>query len=176
MKNSNQSLLSYELDLYKKLSDAENDRRHKFSDKAFKSITIIASFVGAVLWLIFKFLVIYQNECIYLQMINLSLLTGCCLYMIASVVIFFKMLYGYKDTHTDPVEIDRLIKEYKSQTEDEMAIIKAMDQTLCISYLDSAINNHKENENHIKLFESFYAIIFIEMFLLIITFLIEILI
>ena len=90
MKNSNQSLLSYELDLYKKLSDAENDRRHKFSDKAFKSITIIASFVGAVLWLIFKFFGIYQNECIYLQMINLSLLTGCCLYMITSVVIFFQ--------------------------------------------------------------------------------------
>ena len=86
------------------------------------------------------------------------------------------MLYGYKDTHTDPVEIDRLIKEYKSQTEDEMAIIKAMNQTLCISYLDSAISNHIENENHIKLFESFYAIIFIEMFLLIITFFIEILI
>ena len=109
-------------------------------------------------------------------MINLSLLTGCCLYMITSVVIFFKMLYGYKDTHTDPVEIDRLIKEYKSQTEDEMAIIKAINQTLCISYLDSAISNHIENENHIKLFESFYAIIFIEMFLLIITFFIEILI
>mgnify|MGYP000800388857 CR=1 FL=1 len=61
MKNSNQSLLSYELDLYKKLSDAENDRRHKFSDKAFKSITIIASFVGAVLWLIFKFFGISTN-------------------------------------------------------------------------------------------------------------------
>ena len=176
MKNSNQSLLSYELELYKKLLDTENDRRHKFSDKAFKSITIIASFVGAVLWLIFKLLEIYQNECIYLQMINLSLLAGCCLYMITSIVIFFKMLYGYKDRHMDPVEIDSLIKEYKSQTEDENAIIKAMDETLCISYLDAAINNHKENENHIKLFESFYVIIFIEMFLLIITFLIEILI
>nr|DAZ14545.1 MAG TPA: Protein of unknown function (DUF2583) [Caudoviricetes sp.] len=51
MKNSKQSLLSYELELYKNLYESENDYRHKQSDKAFKSIAIIASFVGAVLWL-----------------------------------------------------------------------------------------------------------------------------
>ena len=52
MKKSKQSLLSYELELYKNLYEVENSYRHKNSDKAFKSITIIASFVGAVLWLI----------------------------------------------------------------------------------------------------------------------------
>ena len=65
MKNSKQSLLSYELELYKNLYESENDYRHKQSDKAFKSITIIASFVGAVLWLIFKFMKIYQDDCCY---------------------------------------------------------------------------------------------------------------
>ena len=59
-----QLLLSYELELYKNLYESENDYRHKQSDKAFKSITIIASFVGAFLWLIFKFLKIYQNVCL----------------------------------------------------------------------------------------------------------------
>lgn len=51
MKNSKQSLLSYELELYKNLYESENDYRHKQNDKVFKSITIITSFVGAVIWL-----------------------------------------------------------------------------------------------------------------------------
>ena len=126
MKNSKQSLLSYELELYKNLYESENDYRHKQSDKAFKSITIIASFVGAVLWLIFKFLKIYQDECCYLRCTNFVLLVACSALMLTCIVIFFKVLYGY-------------------------------------------------NEKHIKLFGLFYKIIFIEMFLLIVTFLIEIL-
>lgn len=60
MKKSKQSLLFYELELYKNLYEVENSYRHKNSDKAFKSITIIASFVGAVLWLIFRFIKIYK--------------------------------------------------------------------------------------------------------------------
>ena len=77
MKNSKQSLLSYELELYKNLYESENDYRHKQSDKAIKSITIIASFVGEVLLLIIKFLKIYQNEPSYLRCAKYILLDKC---------------------------------------------------------------------------------------------------
>ena len=107
MKNSKQSLLSYELELYKNLYESENDYRHKQSDKAFKSITIIASFVGAVLWLIFKFLKIYQNECCYLRYTNFILLIACSALMLTCVVIFFKFLYGYNEKRPDPNEVEQ---------------------------------------------------------------------
>ena len=128
MKHSKQSLLSYELELYKNLYESENDYRHKQSDKAFKSITIIASFVGAVLWLIFKFLKIYQNECCYLRCTNFVLLITCSVLMLTCVVIFFKVLYGYNEKRPDPNEIEQLITGYKSQTEDESAIITASNE------------------------------------------------
>lgn len=176
MKNSKQSLLSYELELYKNLYESENDYRHKQSDKAFKSITIIASFVGAVLWLIFKFLKIYQNECCYLRCTNFILLVACSALMLTCIVIFFKVLYGYNEKRPDQNEIEQLVTEYKSQTEDESAIITAMNESMLISYKDAAINNRIENEKHIKLFGLFYKIIFIEILLLIVTFLVEVLV
>lgn len=176
MKNSKQSLLSYELELYKNLYESENDYRHKQSDKAFKSITIIASFVGAVLWLIFKFLKIYQNECCYLRCTNFILLVACNALMLTCIVIFFKVLYGYNEKRPDPNEIEQLVTKYKSQTEDESAIITAMNESMLISYKDAAINNRIENEKHIKLFGLFYKIIFIEILLLIVTFLVEVLV
>jgi hypothetical protein len=176
MKNSKQSLLSYELELYKNLYESENDYRHKQSDKAFKSITIIASFVGAVLWLIFKFLKIYQNECCYLRCTNFILLVACSALMLTCIVIFFKVLYGYNEKRPDPNEIEQLVTKYKSQTEDESAIITAMNESMLISYKDAAINNRIENEKHIKLFGLFYKIIFIEILLLIVTFLVEVLV
>lgn len=171
-----QSLPSYELSLYKDLYETENEYRHKQSDKAFKSITVIASFVGAVLWLIFKYLKIYKSECCYLRCINFILLVGCGVLMLASVIIFFRVLYGYHEKRPDPNEIEQLLEEYKSQTEDESAIITAMNESLIISYRDAAINNCSENEKHSILFGYFYRIIFVEMFLLIVTFLVEILV
>lgn len=96
--------------------------------------------------------------------------------MLICVVIFFKVLYGYNEKHPDPNEVEQLIVEYKSQTEYENSIITAMNESMLISYKDIAINNRAENEKHIRFFCLFYKIIFIEMFLLIITFLIEILI
>ena len=153
--------------------ESENDYRHKQSDKAFKSITIIASFVGAVLWLIFKFLKIYQNECCYLRCTNFILLIVCSVLMLSCVVIFFKVLYGYNEKRPDPNEIEQLVAEYKSQTEDESAIIIAMNESMLISYKDAATNNRIENEKHIRLFGLFYRIIFAEMFLLIVTFLLR---
>lgn len=176
MKNSKQSLLSYELELYKNLYESENDYRHKQGDKTFKSITIIASFIGSVLWLIFKFLKIYQNECYYLRCVNFILLIVCSCLMLVCIIIFFKVLYGYNEKRPDPNEIEQLITEYKSHTEDENAIITAMNESMLISYKDAAMNNRIENEKHIKLFGLFYKIIFVEMFLLIVTFLVEILV
>lgn len=164
------------MELYKNLYESENDYRHKQSDKAFKSITIIASFVGAVLWLIFKFLKIYQDECCYLRCTNFVLLVACSALMLTCIVIFFKVLYGYNEKRPDPNEIEQLVTEYKSQTEDESAIITAMNESMLISYKDAAINNRIENEKHIKLFGLFYKIIFIEILLLIVTFLVEVLV
>lgn len=171
-----QSLPSYELELYKNLYEAENDYRHKQSDKAFKSITIIASFVGAVLWLIFKFLKIYKTEDCYFYCINLFLLITCSCLMLACVVIFFMVLYGYNEKRPDPNEVKLLMEEYKSQTKNENMIMNTMTKSLIMSYIDAAINNRSENNRHGNLFRYFYILVFIEMFLLIVTFLLEVLI
>lgn len=40
MNDSKQSLLSYELELYKQLNKDEEEYRNKYSDKVFKSITV----------------------------------------------------------------------------------------------------------------------------------------
>lgn len=171
-----QSLPSYELELYKNLYEAENDYRHKQSDKAFKSITIIASFVGAVLWLIFKFLKIYKTEDCYFYCINLFLLITCSCLMLACVVIFFMVLYGYNEKRPDPNEVKLLMEEYKSKTKNENMIMNTMTESLIMSYIDAAINNRSENNRHGILFRYFYILVFIEMFLLIVTFLLEVLI
>lgn len=171
-----QSLPFYELNLYKDLYEAENVYRHNQSDKVFKSITVIASFVGAVLSLIFKYLKIYKSECYYLQCINFILLVGCSSLMLACIIIFFRVLYGYHEKRPNPNEIEQLLKEYKSQTDDEGVIITAINESLIISYRNAAINNSSENEKHSVMFRYFYWIIFIEMFLLIVTFLVEILV
>ena len=175
MKNSKQSLLSYELELYKNLYESETDYRHQQSDNAFKSITIIGLLVGAVLWLIFKFMKIYQDECCYLRCTNFVLLVACSALMLTCIVIFFKVLYGYNEKRPDPNEVEQLMTEYKSQTDDKNAIITATNESMLISYKDAATNNRIENEKHIRLFGLFYKIIFAEMFLLIVTFLVEIL-
>lgn len=96
--------------------------------------------------------------------------------MLTCIVIFFKVLYGYNEKRPDPNEIEQLVTKYKSQTEDESAIITAMNESMLISYKDAAINNRIENEKHIKLFGLFYKIIFIEILLLIVTFLVEVLV
>ena len=72
--------------------------------------------------------------------------------------------------------VEQLIMSYKSQTEDEDAIVTAINESMLMSYKDAAANNRVENEKHIRLFGLFYKIIFIEMFLLIATFLVEILV
>lgn len=171
-----QSLPSYELELYKNLYEAENDYRHKQSDKAFKSITIIASFIGAVLWLIFKFLNIYETEDCYIYCINLFLLIACSCLMLACVIIFFMVLYGYDEKRPDPNEVKLLMEEYKSKTKNENMIMNTMTESLIMSYIDAAINNRSENNRHGNLFRYFYILVFIEMFLLIVTFLVEVLV
>lgn len=96
--------------------------------------------------------------------------------MLICVVIFFKVLYGYNEKRQDPNKVEQLMTEYKSQTDDENAIITTTNESMLISYKDAATNNHIENEKHIRLFGLFYKIIFAEMLLLIVTFLVEILV
>ena len=175
MNDSKQSPLSYELELYKKLCESESDRRHKFSDKVFKSTTVIASFVGAILWLIAKFLETYQKKCYCLQLCQFALIAVCSVLMLICVVIFFKTLYGYEEKRPDPAEIDKLMTEYKGESKDSDAIITAMNESLLASYKDAAINNSIETDRHIWWFGIFYKIIFVEMSLLIIAYFVTIL-
>lgn len=86
MKNSKQSLLSYELELYKNLYDEENKYRNDISDRVFKTITVIVSIIGAVIWLLIKFSSIFKEQCCYLQCFNIFLL---CVVCITSVAIVF---------------------------------------------------------------------------------------
>ena len=72
--------------------------------------------------------------------------------------------------------VEKLITEYKSQTENDNDIIAAINESMVMSYRDAAINNRIENEKHTILFGLFYEVIFIEMFLLVVTFFVEILI
>ena len=62
MNDSKQSLLSYELELYKQLNKDEEEYRNKYSDKVFKSITVIVSIVGAVIWLTSNYFNICKNS------------------------------------------------------------------------------------------------------------------
>ncbi len=63
MKNSKQSLLSYELKSYKNLYDEENKCRNYISDKVFKTITVIISIIGAVISLmIYQMMMKIKNK------------------------------------------------------------------------------------------------------------------
>lgn len=175
MKNSKQSLLSYEVLLYKELSKEQIDRRHKFSDKVFKSITIIASFVGAVIWLIFNYIKNRPYESCLLDCLIFIFLILNTVLMLIDVIIFFYTLYGYNDTTQDTNEIVEMIEDYKKESSDEQAIIQAINESLRISYMQASVSMYNENEKHIKIFNIFYMLIFIEMFLIVITFFIELL-
>lgn len=174
MKNSKQSLLSYELELYKQMYDEENNYRNQFSDRAFKSITIIISLVCALIWLTLKYSSIYEEQCCYVRCVNFILLICCFAINVIIIFCFFKMLYGYKETRPSPDALFYLIEEYKSQTLDENDIIIATKESLSKSYIDAAINNSKENEKRIKLFDTIYKFILADITIVAICFIIEV--
>lgn len=174
MKNSKQSLLSYELELYKQVYDEENNYRNQFSDRVFKTITVIISIVGALIWLIVDFSSIYKNQCYYVRCINCILLIVCLVLSGLVIVYFFKILYGYKDTRQMPEDIYNLIEGYKLQTSDENDIIEVVNKSLAKSYIDAAIKNSKENEQRINMFKTVYKYILLDIMFITITFLLEI--
>lgn len=65
-----ESLPSYELSLYEKLYEKEIAYRNNFSDKVYKSITVIISLLGANVWLITKFVSVFNSECCFMKSIK----------------------------------------------------------------------------------------------------------
>lgn len=173
MKNSKYSLLSYELELYKSLYEAENKYRNDFSDRTFKTITVIVSILGALIWLIIKFTSIYTSQCCYLQCVNILLLLICCALSSIIIVIFFKILYNYQDIRIDPEKIFNAIEEYKQNNIEENVILLA-NQSLVMTYIDAAIKNRAENKKRIKMLRFVYKFIIADIFCIIIAFIIEV--
>lgn len=174
MKNSKQSLLSYELELYKQVYDEENNYRNQFSDRVFKTITVIVSIIGALIWLIVNFSSIYKNQCCYVRCVNCILLVVCFFLSALIVIYFFKILYGYKETRQMPEDIYNLIEGYKLQTSDEGDIIETVKISLAKSYIDAAIKNSKENEQRIDMFITVYKFILVDIVVIATTFLLEV--
>lgn len=173
MNNSKQSLLSYELELYKNLYETENKYRNDFSDRTFKTITVIISILGALIWLIMKFTSIYKSQSCYLQYINAFILFICCILSMIIIIIFFKILYNYQDTKIDPEKMFNVIEKYKKNNIENNVILLA-NQTLVITYSDAAIKNFKENQKRIKMLGFVYKFIVADIFCIVIAFLIEI--
>ena len=93
MNDSKQTLLSYELELYKQLNEYEENYRNKYSDKVFKSITIIASIVGAVLWLLHEFTTLkYTEKQSCIKEINIILLVIVFIILVILICTFFLVL------------------------------------------------------------------------------------
>lgn len=171
MNDSNQSLLSYELELYKELNKAEQEYRNRYSDRAFKSIMIIVSLAGALLWLIFN----RRTKTGCLLDINIICLAVSIVTLLAAISIFFFVVYGYNEMGINPQQVKLMLEDYKSETDNENDIINVADQSLLISYKNSAINNYKQNRNRAELFSVFYILIFVEIVLLVITFIVAVL-
>lgn len=173
MKNSKQSLLSYELELYKGLYEEENKYRNDFSDRVFKTITVIISLVGSLIWLTIEFSKIYKKQCCYFQCINVLLLIASYIISFSIIFLFFRILYNYRDTKLDVNEIQETLTEYKQNNIDENTIL-LMNRTLVNSYRNATIKNSIENEKRIDMFRFTYRLILFDMIFLIVTFLIEV--
>lgn len=174
MDNSNESLLSYELKLYKQICEEENKYRNDYSDSVFRTTTIIISLFAAFIWLILKFANNHRIQNFFSAFVNVVLLLICFIILGMIVIYFFKILYGYNDSRLSPEDLSNLIKEYKTQTSDEEKIITALEKSLLISYKDAAINNYIENQKRVKMFTYVYRLILIDIIFISITFLIEI--
>ena len=109
-----ETLLSYELVLYEKLYEKEITDRNKFSDKVYKSITVIISLLGANEWLITKFISIFNFECCLMKSGNGILIATSIILTCMIVVGIFNVLYNYKETGQKPEDIQKLLGEYKS--------------------------------------------------------------
>lgn len=101
-----ESLPSYELSLYEKLYEKEIAYRNNFSDKVYKSITVIISLLGANVWLITKFIAVFNSECCLIKSINGLLIA-------ISVVLTCMIVIGFSTYYTTTRKQDRNQKIYK---------------------------------------------------------------
>lgn len=169
-----QSLPSYELDLYRKIYDDEITYRNNFSDRAYKTITVIISLIGAVVWLITQWIKIYQNQCCYFQVVNILILLGIIILTSLIVIGFFKVLYNYEDTRQKPEDIKQALEEYKTLNNVDDNVIYIMNESLKVSYIDAAIRNNNETRKHIALFKKVYKWIIVDVILIAVCFFLEI--
>lgn len=175
MNNLKQSLISYELELYKNLYEKENNYRNNISDKIYKSVTFITALFGSIIWLICKFVLIYKFQYLYLRLFNILLLLLCSVLAVYIIICLFKMLSNYKDTRLDPNKLYNIIEDYKKSSSSEEDIINAIEQSLILSYSDGTISNYNENQKINRMFCDVYKWILIDIFIIIVTFCIEIL-
>lgn len=171
-----ESLPSYELSLYEKLYEKEIAYRNNFSDKVYKSITVIISLLGANVWLITKFIAVFNSECCIIKSIN-GLLIAISVVLTCMIVIgFFNVLYNYKETRQKPEDIQNLLEEYKSLNSIDDNVMYLMNKSLTVSYIDAAINTYNETQKHAGLFKNVYLWIIIEVVVCAVLFFLEILI
>lgn len=171
-----ESLPSYELSLYEKLYEKEIAYRNNFSDKAYKSITVIISLLGANVWLITKFISVFNSECCFMKSINGLLITTRIVLTCMIVIGFFNVLYNYKETRQKPEDIQKLLEEYKSLNDIDDNVIYLMNKSLTVSYADAAIKTYNETQKHTGLFKKVYLWIIIEVVVCAVLFFLEILI
>lgn len=173
---TNQSLPSYELNLYEKLYEKEIVYRNNFSDKVYKSITVIISLLGANVWLITKFISVFDSECCLMKAINGLLITVSVVLTCIIVIGFFNVLYNYKETGQKPEDVQTLLEEYKSQNDIDSNVIYLMNKSLTVSYIDAAIKTYNETQKHAGLFKKVYLWIIIEVVVSAVLFFLEILV
>lgn len=173
MDNSEQSLLSYELELYRQLYMDEINRRNQYSDKVFKSIPVFVPLIGAIMWLIFNFTKIYTGTVYLIDFVIFVLIIICSIIMLTATIKFFMVLYGYNEYHIDPAAVSQMISDYKKQNEENENIIKIINESMIETYQDCAIKNSEQSQKRMKRFNEFYWLILLEIVCLIITFLAE---
>lgn len=171
-----ESLPSYELSLYEKLYEKEIAYRNNFSDKAYKSITVIVSLLGANVWLITKFISVFNSECCFAKSVNGILIMVSIVLTCMIVIGFFNVLYNYKETRQKPEDIQKLLEEYKSLNDIDSNVIYLMDKSLTVSYADAAIKTYNETQKHTGLFKKVYLWIIIEIVVCAVLFFLEILV
>lgn len=171
-----ESLPSYEFSLYEKLYEKEIAYRNNFSDKVYKSIAVIISLLGANVWLITKFISVFNSEYFLIKSANGILIVVSIVLTCMIVIGFFNVLYNYKETKQNPKDIKVLLEEYKSLNDIDDNVTYLMNESLKVSYIDAAIKTYDETQKHVKLFKKVYLWIIIEVVVSSILFFIEILV
>lgn len=171
-----ESLHSYELNLYEKLYEKEIVNSNNFSDKAYKTITVIVSLLGANVWLIIKFVSVFNSECCFMKALNGIFIIVSIALTTMVVIGFFCVLYNYRETGQKPYDVQKLLEEYKALNDIDGNVIYLMNESLKVSYIDAAIKTYNETQKHVDLFRKVYLWIIIEVIVAALLFFLEILV